>query len=55
MADKQYTTAQYTEEVKDAYEFYIVSPDGCYDLFVAELLRAEYFTLTGNDLEGEDN
>ena len=44
-------TKEYTDKIKDAYEFYIQSPDGQYDLFVADVLCMEYFILTGENLE----
>ena len=44
-------TKMYLAQVKAAYNFYSQSPDGQYDDFVANLLRQEYFAITGEDLE----
>ncbi len=47
----EFTSNEYIEKIKKAYNFYVQSPDGQYNLFVAELLKQEYFVLTGKDLE----
>ena len=48
------TDEEYEIEVKCAYEFYVQSPDGQYDLFVAEILQMEYFRCTGEILNDEN-
>ena len=44
-------TRTYAEKIKAAYEFYVQSPDGQHDLFVAEMLLMAYFVETGINLE----